>query len=112
MKEPVILSPDDDQVWSADDMLSLVDSIRWFRGIGTEIRKAQFVADEVPRYNLSDELFSVLESLQSMDGIDEEILVYASDYDQHWTWKILPSPLAFAVWQNVNRCESSPYSAA
>jgi hypothetical protein len=112
MKEPVILSPDDDHVWTADEMLSLVDSIRWFRGIGTEVRKAQFIADEVPRYNLSDELFNVLESLQSMDGVDEEILVYASDYDEHWTWKILPSPLAFAVWQNVNRCRSSSDPAA
>ena len=107
MKEPVVLSPDGDHVWSPSEMLSLVDSIRWFRGIGSDARRAQFIADEVPRYNLTDELFEVLQGLQAADEVDDEILVYASDYDEHWTWKILPSPLAFGVWQNVNRCRSS-----
>lgn len=101
MKEAVVLSPDGDHVWSAHEMLSLVDSIRWFRGIGSDERRAQFIADEVPRYDLTDELFETLQSLQSMDGVDEEIVIYASDYDEHWTWKVLPSPMAFAVWQNV-----------
>lgn len=112
MKDLVELSPDGDNVWSTDDMLSLVDSIRWFRGIGSEERKVQFVADEVPRYHLTDEMFEVLQSLQSMDGVDEEILIYASDYDQHWTWKILANPQALAVWQNVRRLEKDSPSAA
>jgi hypothetical protein len=112
MKEPVVLSPEGDNVWSAEEMLSLVDSIRWFRGIGTDERRAQFIADEVPRYELSDELFETLQSLQSLEAVDEEILIYASDYDFHWTWRVLPSPFAFAVWQNVDRLRSSTNPAA
>lgn len=110
MKDPVQLSPDNDEIWSAYDMLSLVDSIRWFRGIGSDERRIQFVGDEVPRYDLTDEMFEILQSLQAMEAVDEEILIYASDYDVHWTWKILASPCPFGVWQNVDRLnkDSSP----
>ena len=100
MNGPTELSPDPDTIWSQDDMLQLVDSIRWFRGIGSAERNIKFIADEVPRYSLSEEMFDVLQQLQADDAIDDEILIFASDFDYNWTWRILPSPLGFAIWQN------------
>jgi hypothetical protein len=46
-------------------------------------------------------MFELVEYLQMNDFVDDEILIYRSDYDDKWTWKICASPSSFAVWQNV-----------
>lgn len=101
MKEPVVLSPDHGGCWSESDLFDLVESIRWFRGIGAFERHLKFIGENTPHRDLSDEMFELVEYLQMNDFVDDEILIYRSDYDDKWTWKICASPSSFAVWQNV-----------
>lgn len=112
MKEPVVLAPDRDGSWSQDELIRLVDSIRWFRAIGSNDRRELFIGDRVPRYDLNNEMFELLMMLQSGELLDEEIHIYASDFDMLWTWKVCASPLGLAVWRNVERSsETSPAAA-
>lgn len=94
----VMLFPSE-TVWDEMEMQNLMTAIRWFRSIGQPLAQSYEVSQEM----ITESLQELLDYLVAEQLLDNEIYIYAYEGAPFWTWRILPTAIGWAVWNNVNR---------
>jgi len=89
-------------VWSQEDMISIVSTIKWFRSFTHKSENSFFSdAPDQDLCRLTTAGIEIANSLLQDDFLHKKLWIFATLSTPFYTWKIMPTGALVGEWSNV-----------